>query len=238
VIENQIHDKITVDEPTIVAEIETNRKRALAHVGEAEEPVDPANFVGKPDAEVSANKIWESRERQRVSREKVRNGYRKALALLRESLSDEIRVKSYVEDSKTVGELFDRIHEDFEVNKSSRASEKEAILERLACKSIADLTVKKFYSEMFKNHLQNHIESFQKIVTEFSDLSEEAITDKKKCLLFLKSMQRIDHSGVKSILENLRFEFSTNKTAQTTFGELLNQFRSYNIQFARSGCRK
>jgi len=150
VIENQIQDKITVDEPTIVAEIETNRKRALAHVGEAEEPVDPANFVGKPDAEVSANKIWESRERQRVSREKVRNGYRKALALLRESLSDEIRVKSYVEDSKTVGELFDRIHEDFEVNKSSRASEKEAILERLACKSIADLTVKSFILKCLK----------------------------------------------------------------------------------------
>ena len=96
VIENQIQDKITVDEPTIVAEIETNRKRALAHVGEAEEPVDPANFVGKPDAEVSANKIWESRERQRVSREKVRNGLQRISTLLRTITSEDKEDKELV----------------------------------------------------------------------------------------------------------------------------------------------
>jgi len=46
-------------------------------------------------------------------------------------------------------------------------------------------------------------------------------------------MQNIDNLGVKSILEQLRFEFSTNKAEQTKFADLLNQFRSYNIQFAR-----
>jgi hypothetical protein len=46
-------------------------------------------------------------------------------------------------------------------------------------------------------------------------------------------MQNIDSPGVKSILEQLRFEFSTNKVEQTKFADLLNQFRSYNIQFAR-----
>jgi len=146
-------DQVIISETKLIAEIDANRKRALENVDEAQRPVNQANYAGNQEGEALANKIWESRERQRVSQEKIRNGYRKALALLKESLSDEIRVKSYVEDSQTVGELFDQIHEDFEVNKSSRASEKESILERLECKTVAGLTVSKFRPKMFKNHL-------------------------------------------------------------------------------------
>ena len=46
-------------------------------------------------------------------------------------------------------------------------------------------------------------------------------------------METIDHSGVKAIVELLRFELSTNNVAQTKFTDLLNKFRSYNIQFTR-----
>jgi cytochrome c556 len=134
---------ITVDNDRLTNEIDVNRRRATEIVEEAENPVNPADFAGEREEELLANKIWESRERQRVSKEKLRNGYRKALALLKESLSDEIRVKPYVESSQTVGELYDQIHEDFEINKSSRASEKESILDRLECKSTTELTVKK-----------------------------------------------------------------------------------------------
>ena len=105
-------DQVIISETKLIAEIDANRKRALENVDEAQRPVNQANYAGNQEGEALANKIWESRERQRVSQEKIRNGYRKALALLKESLSDEIRVKSYVEDSQTVGELFDQIHED------------------------------------------------------------------------------------------------------------------------------
>ena len=46
-------------------------------------------------------------------------------------------------------------------------------------------------------------------------------------------METIDHSGVKAIVELLRFELSTNNVAQTKFADLLNKFRSNNIQFTR-----
>jgi hypothetical protein len=142
-IEINQRDGTVIENDRLVDEIDASRRRAIETVEEAENPVNPADFNDRPDEEILANKIWESRERQRASKEKLRNGYRKALALLKESLSDEIRVKPYVESSQTVGELYDQIHEDFEINKSSRACEKESALDRLECKSVTELTVRK-----------------------------------------------------------------------------------------------
>jgi len=75
-------DQVIISETKLIAEIDANRKRALENVDEAQRPVNQANYAGNQEGEALANKIWESRERQRVSQEKIRNGYRKALALL------------------------------------------------------------------------------------------------------------------------------------------------------------